>query len=449
VLKELSGVSIAGYYIQRDSVLRSKVTRGFSLGNCANRIRAYGFAVLAALTAVGLSGCGGKPPAAQAPPPAVTVARPLQKEVVEWDTYTGYLESPESVNLAARVSGLIVAAPFVEGSIVKKGDLLFEIDERPFKADLDAKIAAEQVAQAQQAIAQITYDRLKGLRKDQAISQQDLDNAKANIDQAVATVAGAKAQVESSRLNLEWCTVLSPIDGRISNRAVTAGNLVNGGQGQPTLLTTIESVSPMYCYVDIDELSALKYQKLAFEKKLENFRQGKVPCYVQLSNESGFPHEGYIDFIDNHVDPMTGTLRERGILDNRDGLLIPGLFARLCVPGSGKYKALLVPDVAIGSDQNQRVALVVNDDNVVEPRVVELGALFGQLRSIVSGLTPQDRVIINGQMHARPGMTVAPTEQAIKIDTAAISGPGSSAPKTIPTTDAVDPSTQPDTGSNQ
>ena len=409
----------------------------------------FGFAVAAALMWAGLFGCNAKPPVAQAPPPAVAVARPLQKDVVEWDTYTGYLESPESVNLAARVSGLIVAAPFVEGSIVKKGDVLFVIDERPFKADLDAKIANEQVAEAQEAIAQITYDRLNGLRKDQAISQQDLDNAKANIDQAMASVAGAKAQVESSRLNLEWCRVLSPIDGRISNKAVTVGNLVNGGQGQPTQLTTIESVSPMYCYVDIDELSALKYQKLALEKKFDGFRAGKVPCYLQLSNESGFPHEGYIDFIDNHVDPMTGTLRERGVLDNRDGLLIPGLFARLCVPGSGKYEALLVPDVAIGSDQNQRVALVVNGDNVVEPRVVQLGALFGQLRSIVSGLTPQDRVIINGQMHARPGMTVAPTEETIKIDADAISGPGSSAAKTIPTTEAVDPATQSDTGSDQ
>ena len=185
------------------------------------------------------------------------------------------------------------------------------IDDRPFKADLDVKLAAEQVAEAQAAIATITYKRLQGLRSSDAVSQQDLDNAKAGIDQAVAAVAGAKAAVESSRLNLEWCRVLSPIDGRVSNKMVTVGNLVNGGQGQATQLTTIESVTPMYCYVDIDEHSVLKYEKLAAENKRVNSRDGTVPCYVQLSNESGFPHQGVIDFVDNHVDPTTGTLRER------------------------------------------------------------------------------------------------------------------------------------------
>ena len=297
----------------------------------------------------------------------------------------------------------------------------------------------------------------EGLQKDSAVSQQDIDNAKANMDQADAAVAGAKAAVESSRLNLEWCRVLSPIDGRVSNKLVTVGNLVNGGQGQATLLTTIESVTPMYCYVDVDEHSVLKYQKLAFEKKLVNSRDGKVPCYVQLSNESGFPHEGYIDFVDNHVDPTTGTLVVRGVLENRSGLLTPGFFARLCIPGSGRYSTLLVPDTAIGNDQSQRTVLVVNNQNGVEARVVQLGALFGGLRSIVSGLKPDDRVIINGQMHARPGMTVAPTEQTIQVDSAAFSDPGSAVAQTIPTTEAISraerrfgrirrPSTQPTTG---
>jgi RND family efflux transporter MFP subunit len=398
----------------------------------------------------------------QAPPPAaVTVAHPVQKEVIEWDTYTGYLQAPQSVNVAARVSGLITDAPFVEGSIVKKGDLLFVIDDRPFKADLDAKLADLERAEAQQAIAKITYDRLQGLRQNNAVSQQDLDNAKANIDQADATVAGAKAAVETSRLNLEWCKVLSPIDGRVSNKLVTAGNLINGGQGQATLLTTIESVSPMYCYVDVDEHSFLKYQKLAAENKLVDPRNGKIPCYVQLSNEGGYPHQGYIDFVDNHVDPTTGTLVLRGVLDNSSGLLTPGFYARLCIPGSGRYSTLLVPDTAIGNDQNERVVLVVNSNNGVEPRVVQVGALFGGLRSIISGLNPDDWVIINGQMHARPGATVAPTEQPIQVDSAAFADPGSAVAPTIPTTDAIspdqamnpapatEPSTQPMTGNGQ
>jgi multidrug efflux system membrane fusion protein len=406
-----------------------------------NRVARNELAILAMLITSGLSGCGGKPPEAQAPPPpAVTVAHPVQQDVVEWDTYTGYLEAPESVNVAARVSGLITEAPFIEGSIVKKGDTLFVIDDRPFKADLDAKVAAVQVAQAQQSLAKVTYDRLLALQRDKAVSQQDIDNARGNIEQADAAVAGAKAAVESSRLNLEWCRVLSPIDGRVSNKLVTVGNLVNGGAGQATILTTIQSVTPMYCYVDVDENSVLKYQKLAFEKKIGSALSGKVPCYVALANEVGFPHEGHIDFVDNHIDPTTGTLRERGVLPNRSGMLTPGYFARLCVPGSDRYQTLLVPDIAIGSDQSEHTVLVVNEDNVVEARVVQLGALFGKLRSIVSGLKPDDLVIINGQMHARPGAPVMPTEQAIKVDSSAFSNPGSTEVQTIPTTEVASPS---------
>jgi RND family efflux transporter MFP subunit len=348
-----------------------EVTNDFPPGDWEKRVRANGVAVLACLIAFGLFGCGAKPPQSP-PPPAVTVAHPVQKEVIEWDTYTGYLQAPQSVNVAARVSGLITEAPFVEGSIVKKGDLLFVIDDRPFKADLDAKIADQKRAEAQQAIAGITFVRLQGLRQSNAVSQQDLDNARANVDQANAAVASAKAAVESSELNFEWCKVLAPIDGRVSKKLVTVGNLVNGGQGQATLLTTIESVTPMYCYVDVDEHSVLKYQKLAVEKTLVTDPDGKVPCYVQLSNESGFPHGGFIDFVDNHIDPTTGTLVLRGVLDNSSGLLIPGFFARLSIPGSGRYSTLLVPDTAIGNDQNQRTVLVVNNNNGVEARVVQL-----------------------------------------------------------------------------
>lgn len=415
----------------------SKAMNDFRVGDHAYWKQGHGLALLSVLIALGLFGCGGKPPAQQAPPPAVTIAHPVQKDVVEWDTYTGYLEAPESVSVAARVSGLITDAPFIEGSIVKKGDLLFVIDDRPFKADLDAKLADQQKAEAQWTIAKVTFDRLQGLRKDNAVAQQDLDNASANLDQANAAVASAKAAVESSRLYLEWCRVMSPVDGRISNKLVTVGNLVNGGQGQATLLTTIQSVTPMYCYVDVDEHSVLKYQELAVAKKLVNTRDGKVPCFVQLSNEAGFPHEGYIDFVDNHIDPATGTLRARGVLENRSGLLTPGFFARLCIPGSGRYPTLLVPDTAVGNDQSQKYVLVVNKDNVVEPRVVQLGALFGGLRSIVSGLKADDLVIINGQMHARPGATVAPTEQTIQVDAAAFSDPGANGARTLPTTEAI------------
>ncbi|HZZ44153.1 MAG TPA: efflux RND transporter periplasmic adaptor subunit [Tepidisphaeraceae bacterium] len=386
----------------------------------------------------GLIGCDQKPPGAPPapPPPEVSVSHPIQKEVVEWDIYTGHLEAPESVNVAARVSGLVMEMPFIEGSIVKKGDLLAVIDDRPYKADLDLKLADEHKAEAVSAIASLTYNRLEGLRKTNAVSQQDVDNAKATLAQAVAQVASSKAAIETSQLNVEWCRVLSPIAGRVSYKLVTAGNLINGGAGQATLLTTVQSISPIYCYVDVDEHSVLKYQKLAEQRKLASARDGKVPCYIQLGNENGYPHAGFIDFVDNHVDPATGTQRVRGIFKNESGLLTPGFFARLRVPGSGRYQALLIPDTAIGNDQSQHNVLVIDKDNKVSAHPVQLGALFGSLRSIVSGVSSDDRVIVNGQMHVRPGATVTPTEVPVKVDADAFPDPGSIAAQMAATTEA-------------
>jgi RND family efflux transporter MFP subunit len=400
-----------------------------------NRTSAVRFHLLIALAAIGLIGCGGKPPEAAAPPPAaVTVSHPLKKEVIEWDIYTGHLESPQSVNVSARVSGLIMEMPFAEGSIVKTGDVLAVIDDRPFKADLDSKKADEEKAEAQLAIAKVTYDRLMTLRGQNAVAQQDVDNAKSTVDQANAAVEGAKAAFETSRLNLEWTRVLSPIDGRVSDKLVTVGNLINGGVGQATLLTTVQSVTPMYCYVDVDEHSVLKYQKLAEERKLSSVRDGKVPCYVQLGNETDYPHHGTIDFEDNHVDPTTGTQHVRGVFPNTSGLLTPGFFARLSVPGSGRYQAILVPDTAIGNDQSEKNVMVVDKDNKVVARPVQVGALFGKLRAITSGLGPDDLIITNGLMHVRPGAAVAPKEEPIQDDAPEFSDPGNV---------ASDPSTQP------
>jgi RND family efflux transporter MFP subunit len=371
----------------------------------------------------------------------VTVANPVQRDVVEWDTYTGYMEAPQSVNVAARVSGLLMDAPFVEGALVKKGDELFEIDERPFKADLDAKQADEARDEALLAIAQLNFNREAEAIKSNAVSQQDYDTAKATRDQADAVLDGAKAAVEVSRLNLEWCKVTSPIDGRVSNKLVTVGNLVNGGAGQATLLTTIESVDPIYCYVDVDERSVLKYEKLAAEKKRVSAREAKIPCYLEVADEDNFPHVGVVDFVDNHVDPTTGTLRARGVFPNANGELVPGFFAKIRVSGSGRYSTLLVPDSAVGSDQSERTLFVLNKDNVVAPRIVQVGALFGALRSITGGLSADDRIIINGQMHARPGATVAPTIGEIPID------PSAFAETPAATQPAKSPDTNPTMGS--
>ena len=357
-------------------------------------------------------GCkkGGAPP--PPPPPVVTVARPLQEDVIEWDEYTGNLEAVESVDVRARVSGLIVSAPFGEGSIVKQGDLLVEIDVRPFQAELDSRIADEARAAAQVELADIEFRRIKNLPPD-STSPIELERAEASLREAKAVLAGAGAAAESARLNVEWCRVTAPITGRIGRKLVTPGNLITGGGEQATLLTTIASIDPIYCYVDADERSVLKYQQMAREGKRVSAREAYIPCFLKLADESGFVHEGVIDFVDNRVDPGTGTMRGRGVFPNPQGWLTPGFFARMRVPGSGSYRALLVPDAAVTTDQDQKLLMVVGPDDTVEPRPVKLGALFGQLRAIETGIGPDDRVVINGMMHARPGAKVAPQEGAI------------------------------------
>jgi RND family efflux transporter MFP subunit len=400
------------------------------------RRRRWRLAILISLIAAGLVGCRAKAPMGAAPPPPdVSVAHPVQRDVVEWDTYTGHLQSPEMANVVARVSGLIMEMPFEEGAMIKRGDLLALIDDRPYKAEYDSKVADRQKAEAALSIANVTFERLSGLKKGTAgaVSQQGVDNAAAEVSQAKAALAAAKAAEEVARLNLEWCRVLSPIDGRVSNKVVTVGNLVNGGSGfSATLLTTVQSVSPIYCYVDVDENSVLKYQRLAKERALLSVRDGKVPCYVQLGDETGFTHKGVIDFVDNHVDVTTGTMRIRGVLKNESGKLVPGMFARLSVPGSGRYHAVLVPDVAIGNDQSQRDVLVVDKDNKVAVRPIKLGALFGDLRSVVSGIGAEDRIVVNGQMHARPGAPVKPIDVKIKVDEANFVDPGAEVARTNP-----------------
>lgn len=355
-----------------------------------------------------LAACKAKeqPAPPEAPPPAVTVALPVEYEVTEWDEYTGYLDAVEFVEVRARVSGLVVAVPFEEGALVRQGDLLVEIDSRPFKAALDARLAEQARAEAQVELALVEFNRIQGLPAG-AASNIERETVAAQLDQARAVLAGAKAAVEAARLNVEWCRVEAPIAGRISRRLVTPGNLITGGGGEGTLLTSIASIDPIYCYIDADEQSVLKYQRLVREGKRASAREKVVPCFLQLANETGFPHEGVIDFVDNRLDPRTGTMRARGVFPNPEGWLVPGLFARMRVPGRGPYRAILVPDAAVSRDQNQKRLLVVGPDDVVEARTVELGALFGNLRAVESGITADDRVIINGLLHARPGARVA------------------------------------------
>jgi RND family efflux transporter MFP subunit len=366
---------------------------------------------LLSLSAAG--GCGRSQPPAAPPPPTVTVNRPLQREVVEWDEFTGHLESPESVEVRARVSGEMVDAPFKEGAVVQKGAILFVIDKRPYKADLQSKQADVLKAQAQLDLANIQLQRTNQELKSNAVAQADVDNAVAGVKQAQAVLDGAKAALETSRLNLEWCDVVAPISGRVSKKIVTPGNLITGGSGQTTLLTTIESIDPMYCYVDVDERSILKYAQLDREKKRVSAQHALVPTYLQLANETTFSHRGVVDFVDNKVDPQTGTRQARGVFPNPGEYLTPGFFARVRVAGSGRYIGLLVPDYAVGTDQSVKFLLIAGPNNVVERRTVQLGALFGELRAIAAGITADDRVIVDGLVTTVPGSTVNPVEKPV------------------------------------
>lgn len=358
-------------------------------------------------------GCS-KPEAMPAmPPPAVTVTQPLERQVTDWDEYTGHLQSPETSNVAARISGFITETPFKEGALVKKGDVLFVIDDRPFKADLDNKMATMTKDEAAVTLTKAQLSRYDDLLKKRAISQQDYDTNKANYDQAIAQLAADKAAVETSQLNLDWTRVTAPISGRVGRINVTVGNLVNGGAGQATILTSVVSIDPMYCYVSVPERAFLKYQTYAAQDKQTSVRDAKIPCFVRLENETNFPHAGSIDFIDNTLDPGTGTIQVRGVIPNPDGALTPGLYGSMRINGSAPYKTLLVPDLAIGTEQNERFVLVVEANDLVSSKKVKLGLLFGKLRSIVDGLTPTDRVVINGLQMARPGTKVNPTEVKI------------------------------------
>lgn len=348
------------------------------------------------------------------PPPNVTVSKPVAEEIVEWDEYTGRLEAVDTVDVRARVSGYLESIHFKDGQTVKKGDLLFVIDPRPYQAELDRALAQSKLAKARLSLAENDLSRAKHLLSARAISEEEADTRASDEQVAEASVEQAEADVNAARLNVEFTQVRAPITGLISRKFVTEGNLINGGTGG-TLLTTIVSLDPVYCYFEADEQSYLRYTNLELEGKMPDSRKGESPAFMELSNETGYPHKGYVDFIDNRMDPNTGTIRGRGVFPNPDNTLTPGLFARMKITGSGQYKALLVPDEAVGSDQSQKFVMVVNPENMVEYRQVTLGPRVNGLRVIRQGVGPDDRIIVNGLQRAMPGMKVSPVEEEIVV----------------------------------
>ncbi|HEV8341912.1 MAG TPA: efflux RND transporter periplasmic adaptor subunit [Candidatus Binatia bacterium] len=345
--------------------------------------------------------------------PKLTVSRPVVREITEWDEYTGRLESTETVEVRARVNGYLQSIHFKDGQVIKRGDLLFVIDPRPYQAELDRVTAELQLAQARLELAKSDYARAQKLLQFRAISQEEADTRLATERQVQESVEAARAGVKGTKLNVEFTRITAPITGRIGRKLVTEGNLINGGTAESTLLTTIVSMDPIYVYFEADERSYLKYVRLSQNGKHPSSREAKNPVYLSLADEKGFPRKGYTDFVDNRLDSNTGTMRIRAIFPNPDLTLTPGLFGRVRLLGSGKYQAVLTPDEAIGSDLSQKFVLVVNEENIVEQRAVQLGPIINGLRVIREGLKPDDWVVVNGVQRTRSGMKVDPQKQEI------------------------------------
>jgi RND family efflux transporter MFP subunit len=361
----------------------------------------------------GWAGCSGKPedPAAP-PPPEVDLARPIVRDITEWDEYTGRLAAIDAVEVRPRVSGYLESVHFKEGQIVKKGDLLFVIDPRPFRAVLAAAKADVQGAQTRLELARNDAQRSEPLARTGAVSTEEFDRRSKVAVEAQATLDAARARLDQAKLDVEFTEVRAPIDGRTSNYVVTKGNLISGGSsgggGQSTLLTTIVSLNPIHCYIDASDQDYLKYTRLAASGSRPSSRDVANPVRVSLADETDFRHEGAMDFVDNRIDPLTGTIRGRAVLNNPDGLLVPGQFVRLRLIGETKPGAVLVPDEAIGTDQSNRIVYVVDDTNIVTLRTVTTGRLIDGLRLIRSGMDGSERIVVSGVQRVRPGASVTP-----------------------------------------
>ena len=359
-----------------------------------------------------MSGCA-RNEAAQLQPEAhaqVTVAAAISRKVTEFDEFTGRFEAVDRVEIRPRVSGYISSVNFSDGSEVRKGDVLFVIDPRPYVAERDKARAQLSQARSQLALAKSERDRASKLLTQHAISQEEFDTRAAGDEQAQANLEAAQAALDAAALNVEFTRVTAPISGRISRALVTSGNFVANGQ---TLLTTLVSLDPIYVSFDGDEQVYLKSTKLAHQGTRSNSPEARNPVLVGLADENGYPHRGAMVFVDNALDPATGTIRSRALLDNHERLFTPGLFARVRLVGSGEYDAVLINDSAVGTDQTVRYVLVVGAGNKVEYRPVQLGPVIDGLRVVRSGLGVGEAIIVNGLQRVRPGAEVAPQRVAM------------------------------------
>ena len=368
------------------------------------RLAGLGLFLVAAASVPGCSD-GPAPEAMKMPPPAVTVSYPLERNVQDNAEFTGRTAAVESVKVRARVFGHLVKINFTEGAEVKAGDVLFVIDQRPYQATF-AKAKADMAQMDARAVRMKQEStRVRTLLAKEAISREEYDKIEGDMLEAEATLRSTAAALDMAKINLDYTEVRAPVDGRVSRKYVTVGNLIETGEtGTSTLLTTIVSINPMYVYFDVDDLTYLKIEPLVAKRV-----DGMGPTVeLAIGDERDFPHRGTIDFVDNQVEPGTGTMRIRGVFENKDRALTPGLFARVRVPLGAPHPAILVTDRAIDTDQGLKVVYVINRENVVEKRSVRLGRVHDSLREIQDGVKVGDRVVVDGIHRIRPGVTVDP-----------------------------------------
>ncbi|WP_292997454.1 efflux RND transporter periplasmic adaptor subunit [Nevskia sp.] len=361
--------------------------------------------VVVSCAAASLAGCGKPTPKPQQGPPPVSVAEVLTRQITDYDEFTGRFEAVERVEVRPRVSGYIQRVAFAQGREVKAGELLFEIDPRPYQAEYDRAQAELSKGRSTLALAKADLARAETLLSARAISREEYDQRVSQVRQQEAGLQGAEAAVQSAALNLEFTKVHAPISGLVSRAAVTLGNLVTGGT---TLLTTVVSIDPIYVEFNADERAFLRYGELARRGERKSSRDTPNPLFVGLASEEGHPHEGVMVFVDNAINPQTGTILARGQFRNDKRLYTPGLFARVKLLGSGQYDATLIRDSAIGTDQNVKYVLVVKEDGSTEYRPVKIGPVVDGLRVVREGLKPGEKIVVNGLQRVRPGSPVTP-----------------------------------------
>lgn len=383
---------------------------------------------MAVVALAGLAGCSSNAAPAGPPPPNVTVAVPLQRNIVDWDEYIGRFEAIQDVEIRPRASGAINAVLFRDGQYVRRGQPLFTIDPRPYRATLMQAQAAASKARAALTNATTELTRAQTLLTALAISKEEFETKQAAQRTAAADLEAARAQVSAAQLNLGFTTVRSPISGRVSDRKVSRGNLVADGQ---TVLTRVVSTDPIWFSFDGAESFYLKYLRQDRAGERGSSRSTPNPVEIQLADEAGYRWHGRMDFVDNAIDPNSGTIRAHAVVSNPDGFLTPGLFGRARLLGSGTYQAMLVPDEAIITDQTRKLVYVVGRDGKVAPRPVVTGPPVEGLRVVREGIAPTDRVVINGLTRLQPGMPVKATLTQLKpraANTAPISQPNTAPP---------------------